>query len=157
MNGPSLASDEWSQRRLFGALWAERSRGQGTSRGLRPSCLRTVAPARLAAVLQPVALAPNVDRRRVMQQPVQDRRRDDRIAEDRSPVPVAFVGGQDDASAFISRRSPTERKSSSDRPREPSDHRISVLRYARYDSSRLPDTLFQSAASRAREKYALQA
>jgi hypothetical protein len=31
-----------------------------------------------------------------MQQAIEDRRRDDRVAEDRAPFAVALVGGQDD-------------------------------------------------------------
>jgi hypothetical protein len=46
-----------------------------------PSCFRD-GTRPLAAVFQSVALTPNVDGRRMVQQPVQDRRGDDRIAED---------------------------------------------------------------------------
>ena len=39
----------------------------------------------------------------MVQQPVQDRRGDNRIAEDRAPVAIAFVRGQDNAAAFVTR------------------------------------------------------
>jgi hypothetical protein len=96
----------WSgaQRRLLARFGRNGVRGQGTSRGLRPFLPSRWHQAGLAPILQPVALAANVDGRRVMQQqPVQDRRGDDRIAENRSPVPLAFVGSQDDAPAFVPR------------------------------------------------------
>lgn len=38
-----------------------------------------------------------------MQQPIEDRRRDDRMAEDGAPLAVAFVGSQDDAAPFVAR------------------------------------------------------
>jgi ATP dependent DNA ligase domain len=103
IDGTPWPRTDWSPAPSFGALWAQRVRGQGTSRGLRPFLSSRWHQPGLAAILQPVALTPNVDRRRVMQQPVQDRRRDDRIAEDRSPISVTFVRGQDDAPAFVSR------------------------------------------------------
>src|SRR5262245_57317030 len=59
---------------------------------------------RLASLLQSVTLAPDVERRRVVQQPVQDRRGDDRVAEDRAPLPVALVARQDDAPPLIAGR-----------------------------------------------------
>jgi len=54
-------------------------------------------------IFQSIALATDVDGRRVMEQPVQDRRCDNRISKDRTPVSLAFVGSQDDAAAFVSR------------------------------------------------------
>jgi len=55
------------------------------------------------AVLQPVALAADVDRRRVVRQAIQDRRGDDRVAEDRAPLAITLVRGQDDAAPLIAR------------------------------------------------------
>jgi hypothetical protein len=105
-----------AQRRLLARFGRDGVRGQGTSRDLRPFLSARRHQVGLTAILQPVTLAANVDGRRVMQQPVQDRRCDNRIAEDRSPVSVAFVRGQNDAPTFIS-RSPAERKLSLlDRP-----------------------------------------
>src|SRR5207244_7471352 len=40
-------------------------------------------------------------RRRVMQEPVQYRRGDDRVAENRTPVTVALVRGQEDTAALV--------------------------------------------------------
>lgn len=37
----------------------------------------------------------------MVQQPVQNRRRDDLVTEDRVPVTVAFIRGQDDAALLI--------------------------------------------------------
>src|ERR1700733_13055311 len=48
---------------------------------------------RLPSVLQAVTFTPDVDFRRMMQQPIQNRGRDDGIAKDGTPVSVAFVGG----------------------------------------------------------------
>ncbi len=79
--------------------------------------LRTRQESGSSPVLQPVALSANVDRRRVVQQPVQDRGRDDRIAEDRAPIAVALVRGQDDAAPFVARADQLEEDSSRpDRP-----------------------------------------
>ena len=76
----------WSgaQRRLLARFGRNGVRGQGTSRGLRSFLSSRRHQAGLAAVLQPVTLAANVDGRRVMLQSVQNRRGNDRIAEDRS-------------------------------------------------------------------------
>src|SRR5579862_2722251 len=57
--------------------------------------------ASLSPILQTVTLAADVDGRRMMQQPVQNRGRDDRIAEDRTPVAVTFIGSKNDAAAFV--------------------------------------------------------
>src|SRR6185312_14386564 len=54
-----------------------------------------------APFLEPVAFAPNVDCRRMMQQTVKDGRGDDRIAEDRTPFAVALVGSENDAASFV--------------------------------------------------------
>src|ERR1700739_3486170 len=45
---------------------------------------------RFPPVLQAVTFPPNVDGRRMVQQPIQNRGCDDRIAKDRSPISVAF-------------------------------------------------------------------
>src|SRR5258708_35845028 len=58
----------------------------------------------LFLVLEPVALALDVDGGRVVQQPVEDGRSDDVVGEDGSPVAVAFVRGQDDRALFIALR-----------------------------------------------------
>src|SRR5205823_11475396 len=79
-----------AQRRLLARFGRNGVRGQGTSRGLRPFLSSRWHHAGLAAILQAVALTANVDGRRVMQQPVQDRRGNDRVAENRSPVAVAL-------------------------------------------------------------------
>src|SRR5256886_14040959 len=92
-----------AQRRLWARFGRTGVRGQGTSRGLRPFLSSRWHQAGLAAILQPETLAANVDGRRVMEQPVQNRCVDDRIAVDGSPVPVAFVGGKDNAPAFAPR------------------------------------------------------
>ena len=53
------------------------------------------------AFFEPVAIAANIDRRRVMQQPVEDGGCDDRIAEDRTPFAITFVGCENDAAALV--------------------------------------------------------
>src|SRR5882724_8523282 len=103
----SLASDRVEPSAVFWrSLGVTESEAKERAAASAPSC-----PRALAAVLQPIALAANVDGRRVMQQPVQDRCGDDGITEDRSPLPVAFVGGQDDAPAFVPRTHQHGRKS----------------------------------------------
>src|SRR6266478_3065316 len=92
-----------AQPRLLARFGRNGVRGQGTSRDLRPLLSSRRYQSGFAAILQPVALTSNVDRRRVMQQPVQYRRGDDRIPEDRSPISVALVRGQEDAPAFVPR------------------------------------------------------
>jgi len=52
----------------------------------------------LLFILEPVAFALDVDGGGVMEQPVEDGRGDDVVGEDRAPVAIALVGGQDDAS-----------------------------------------------------------
>src|SRR5580698_329787 len=54
-----------------------------------------------AAFLQPIALAANVDRGRMMQQAVQYGRRDDRVTENRTPFAITFVGSKNNAASFI--------------------------------------------------------
>ncbi|MCU1329490.1 MAG: hypothetical protein JWN34_4860 [Bryobacterales bacterium] len=53
------------------------------------------------AFLQPVTFSADVDCCRVMQQPVQNRSGDDRVAQHRSPFSVALVRGEDDAAALV--------------------------------------------------------
>ena len=55
----------------------------------------------LALLLEPVALALDVDDRRVVQQPVEDRRGDDLVAEDVAPAGEALVRGDEDRAALI--------------------------------------------------------
>src|SRR5579863_1402631 len=52
-------------------------------------------------VLQAVTFTSDVNGRRMVQQPIQNRSRDYRIAKDGTPVSVAFVGGKDNAAAFV--------------------------------------------------------
>ena len=52
-------------------------------------------------VLEPVTLAFNVDGGRVMQQPVQDGAGDDVVREDRAPIAIAFIAGQDHRSMLV--------------------------------------------------------
>src|SRR5439155_10951783 len=54
---------------------------------------RWVQQARLPPLFEPVALAADVHRGGVVQQPVEDRRRQDRIPKDAAPLPVALVAG----------------------------------------------------------------
>src|SRR6185437_8561926 len=54
-----------------------------------------------AAFFEPVAFTTNVHRGRMMQQTVEDRRGDDRIAEDRTPFTVALVGCENDTASFV--------------------------------------------------------
>src|SRR5438445_13127186 len=91
-----------AQRRLLARFGRNGVRGQGTSRGLRPFLSSRRQQAGLAAILQPVTLAADVDGRRVMRQPVQDRRCGDRLAENRSPVALALVTGQDTPPSYVS-------------------------------------------------------
>jgi hypothetical protein len=53
------------------------------------------------SVLQAITFTSGANGRRMVQQPIQNRGRDDGIAKDRSPISVAFVGSQDDAAAFV--------------------------------------------------------
>ena len=55
----------------------------------------------LLLVLEPVTFALDVDGGGVVQQPVEDGRGDDVVGEDRAPVAVALVGGQDDGPLLI--------------------------------------------------------
>ena len=65
-----------------------------TARGVSPRVVLLLFGQRnqagFAAFLKPVTLAADVDRSGVVQQAVEDRRRDDRVAEDRSPFAVNF-------------------------------------------------------------------
>lgn len=51
--------------------------------------------------LKPVALAPNVNGGRMVQQTIEDGGGDDRVAEDRTPFAVALVGSENDAASFV--------------------------------------------------------
>jgi hypothetical protein len=46
---------------------------------------------RFTTIFQPIALATDVDARRVMEQPVQDRCCDNRISKDRTPVSIVLL------------------------------------------------------------------
>src|SRR5690348_8230570 len=54
-----------------------------------------------AAFFQPVTFAPNVHGGRMMEQSIQNRRRNDGIAENRTPLAIALVGSKYDAAPFI--------------------------------------------------------
>jgi hypothetical protein len=69
-------------RRLLARFGRTGVRGQGTRRGLRPFLSSRQHQAGLTTTLQPVTPAANVDGCQVMQQPIQNRCGDDRIAED---------------------------------------------------------------------------
>src|SRR5437660_12516704 len=97
--GASLASDG-TQRRLLARFGRSGVRGQG-SWGRRPLLSSRWHQAGPTTILQPIALTADVDRRRVMQEPVQYRRGDDRVAENRTPVTVALVRGQEDTAALV--------------------------------------------------------
>src|SRR5215467_8904818 len=89
-----------AQRRLLARFGRNGGRGQGGgSRGLLlfPRWYQSG----LAAVFQSIALSPDVDGRRVMQQAIQNGGRDDRVSENRSPISVALIGGEDDAAPFV--------------------------------------------------------
>src|SRR5690606_1632431 len=55
----------------------------------------------LAPVLQTVTLPTNVDCGRMMEQAIENRGGNNRIAENRAPVTIAFVRGQDDTAPFV--------------------------------------------------------
>ena len=50
---------------------------------------------------EPVALAPDVEHMAVVQQPVQDRRGDDGVAQEFASLAEALVGRQDDAASLV--------------------------------------------------------
>lgn len=80
--------------------WLSSARGTGRFRRLqRP--LDDGQEAGLLALFQSVAVAPDIDRGRVMQETIEDGGRDVRIAEDRAPVPIALVAAQDNAAALV--------------------------------------------------------
>src|SRR5579871_5299973 len=54
-----------------------------------------------SAFFEPIAFAANVHGCRVMQQPIQDGGRDDRVTEDSTPLAIALVRSQNDAAAFV--------------------------------------------------------
>ena len=54
---------------------------------------------RLLPLVEPVTVAADVDGRGMVQQAIQDGRGDDRITEDRAPIAVALVAGEEDAAA----------------------------------------------------------
>src|SRR5580692_12195428 len=56
-----------------------------------------------AALFETVTLASNIHRRRMVQQSIKDRRGDDGIAEDGTPLAIALVRRQNDAAAFVPR------------------------------------------------------
>jgi hypothetical protein len=50
---------------------------------------------------EPIRVTFDVDRTGVMKEPVEDRARDDRIAEDIAPRPEALIAGQQDRAALV--------------------------------------------------------
>src|ERR1700741_3792248 len=89
-----------AQRRFLARFGRNGGRGQGGG-GRGPVLFPRRHQSCLPTVFQPIALSPNVDGRRVMQQSIQNGGRDDRVSEDRTPVPVALVRSQDDAASFV--------------------------------------------------------
>src|ERR1700753_2736046 len=91
-------------QRRFAARFG-RSGGRGDGGGVRPTGLLLPSPDESGSppFLQAIAFSANVDRRRMVQQPVQDRRSNDRVPEDAAPFPIALVTGQDDAASFVAR------------------------------------------------------
>src|ERR1700722_13785468 len=89
-----------AQRRLLARFGRNGGRGQrGGGRG--PLLFPWRYQSRFAAVFQPITLPTDVDGCRVVQQPVQDCSCDDRVSENRTPIPVALVRRQNDAASFI--------------------------------------------------------
>src|SRR5579863_8138399 len=74
---------------------------QGGSRRLGLLLFRQRNQPGFAALFEPVTLSTNIHCARMMQQAVEDRCRDDRVAEDGTPFAVAFVGSQNNAASFI--------------------------------------------------------
>jgi hypothetical protein len=74
-----------------------------TDRRLRAGLLflRSRQQSNPTPILQPIALAADVDRGRVVQQTGEDSRRDDGLSEDRAPVAVTLIAGQNDAAALV--------------------------------------------------------
>ena len=89
MTGPLGLGRSGAQHRLLARLRWNGGRGQGGGDRRRSFLPSRLHQTRLAAVLQPIALSTDVDHRRVMQQPVQNRRGDDWIAENRTPVGIS--------------------------------------------------------------------
>ena len=83
-----------AQRRFLARFGRNGGRGQGV--GSRWALL---FPRRYqsspTAVFQPITLPTDVDGRQVMQQPVQNGGRDDRVSENRTPVPEHRVSGSE--------------------------------------------------------------
>ena len=141
----SLASDAVEPSAVFwrvlGATEAEAKELEAAAR----SCSRGGTQSRLAAVFQPIALPTDVDGRRVMQQPIQNRGRDDWIAEDRSPVPVALVRGQDDAAGAgrtdcVASKQVMARVNAKKPARIAASARATLKRVFAYCTARLPQT-----------------
>src|ERR1700761_2775510 len=75
---------------------------RGGSRGLWLLLFGQRNQTGLATLFQSIALPANVNRGRMMQQAVEDRSGDDRIAEDRTPFAVTLIGSENDAAPFVS-------------------------------------------------------
>src|SRR5712691_3256666 len=69
--------------------------------GLGGGGLDRLDEAGLEFVLQPEGVAPDVDRDRMVQHPVEDRRRDHRVAEDVTPAPKTLVACQDEGAPLV--------------------------------------------------------
>src|ERR1700744_2748656 len=74
---------------------------RGGSRGIGLLLFGQRNQAGFAAFLQSVTFPANVDRSRTVQQAIEDCGGDDRVAEDRTPLAVAFVGRENDAAPFV--------------------------------------------------------
>src|SRR5580658_6036767 len=74
---------------------------RGASRGIGLLLVRQRNQTGFAPFFEPIAFTPDVDGGRMVQQPVEDRGGDDRVAEDRTPFAVALVGSENDAASFV--------------------------------------------------------
>ena len=63
---------------------------------------------RLALFFEPVAVPFDIERRRVVQESVQNRRSQDVIIEDLAPIEKTFVGGHDHAGLFVTANDQTK-------------------------------------------------
>src|SRR5271165_6459138 len=74
---------------------------RGASRSIGLLLVRQRNRTGFAPFFEPIAFTPNVYGGRVVQEPVEDRGGDDRIAEDRTPFAVALVGSENDTASLV--------------------------------------------------------